>query len=131
MARPLPTPDHESAEFWRRVGARALALQRCRACRTFRFYPRALCPECLDDDVEWVAASGRGTVYSYTVCHRAAAPAFAERVPYIIALIDLDEGVRIMANLVGGTPQDVRVGLPVILDYEDAGGVILYTFRPA
>lgn len=129
--RPVPTPDHESAEFWRRVASHALALQRCLACRAFRFYPRALCPECLSDRAEWVAASGRGTVYSFTVCHRPASEAFAAATPYIVALVDLAEGVRLLTNLVDCAPTEARVGMPVTLDYDDIGdGVSLYKVSP-
>lgn len=132
MARPSPTPDHESAEFWRRVGAHRLALQRCTACRAFRFYPRAVCPECLGDGFEWVAVTGRGTLYSFTVCHRPASEAFADRTPYIVALVDLDEGVRVLANLLDCTPGRARVGMPLALVYDDVGdGVTLYQFKPA
>jgi hypothetical protein len=131
-ARPLPTPDHESAEFWRRVADHRMALQRCRACGAFRFYPRALCPECLSDRAAWVEVSGRGTLYSFTVCHRPVSEAFAAVTPYIVALVDLEEGVRLLANLVDCPPARARVGLPVSLAYEDAGdGVTLYTFQPA
>ncbi len=129
--RPVPTPDHESAEFWRRVASHALAFQRCLACRAFRFYPRALCPECLSDRAEWVAASGRGTVYSFTVCHRPASEAFAAATPYIVALVDLAEGVRLLTNLVDCAPTEARVGMPVTLDYDDVGdGVSLYKVSP-
>ncbi|OLC11847.1 MAG: hypothetical protein AUH29_18320 [Candidatus Rokubacteria bacterium 13_1_40CM_69_27] len=131
LARPLPTPDHESAEFWRRVGAHALAVQRCGACGTVRFYPRALCPECLNDQPDWVPVSGRGTLYSFTVCYRPASEAFADRTPYIVALVDLAEGVRLLANLVDCTPEQARVGMPVTLAYDDAApGATLYVFRP-
>jgi len=130
--RPLPTPDHESAEFWRRVAAHALALQRCAGCGTVRFYPRALCPECLSDRVEWLPVSGRATVYSFTVCHRPAAAAFAAATPYIVALVDLDEGARLLSNLVDCAPAQARVGMPVTLLYEDVTpGLALYKFRPA
>lgn len=129
--RPLPVPDHESAEFWGRVAAHALALQRCLACRAFRFYPRALCPECLSDRAEWVPVSGRGTVYSFTVCYRPASEAFAAATPYIVALVDLAEGVRLLTNLVGCAPAEARVGMPVALGYDDADGVTLYNVSPA
>jgi len=130
--RPLPTPDHESAEFWRRVATHSLALQRCAGCGTVRFYPRALCPECLGQPADWVPVSGRGTVYSFTVCYRPAAEAFAAATPYIVALVDLDEGVRLLSNLIDCAPAEARVGMPVILIYEDvAPGLALYKFRPA
>jgi uncharacterized OB-fold protein len=130
--RPVPTPDHESAEFWRRVASHAMALQRCADCTTVRFYPRALCPQCLSERVEWVPVSGRGNLYSFTVCHRPASEAFAASIPYIVALVDLAEGVRLMSNLIDCAPGQARVGMPVTLVYEDVGpSQALYKFRPA
>jgi uncharacterized OB-fold protein len=130
--RPVPMPDHESAEFWRRVGSHAMAFQRCADCKTVRFYPRALCPQCLSERVEWVPVSGRGSLYSFTVCHRPASEAFAAATPYIVALVDLAEGVRLMSNLIDCPPGEARVGMPVTLIYEDVGpSQALYKFRPA
>lgn len=131
-AKPLPQPDVESREFWEGVQARQLRLQRCRACGRFRFYPRALCPHCLAGDFDWVSASGRGTVYSYTVCHRPAGEAFAPEAPYIVVLVDLEEGVRLMSNLIGCPSEKARVGMPVEMIFEEASPAItLYKFRPA
>ncbi|MBI4242039.1 MAG: Zn-ribbon domain-containing OB-fold protein [Candidatus Rokubacteria bacterium] len=130
-AKPLPTADQESREFWAGVKARQLKLQRCLGCRRFRFYPRAVCPHCLSGQAEWLAASGKGTVYSFTVCHRPAGEAFAAEVPYIVALIDLAEGVRVMSNLVRCQPAEARVGMPVEAVFEDLSDEIaLYKFRP-
>lgn len=130
--KPLPTPDQESREFWAGVKARQLKLQRCRGCGRFRFYPRAVCPHCLSGEVEWAPASGKGTVYSFTVCHRPAGEAFAGEVPYIVALIDLAEGVRVMSNLIQCPPERARVGMPVEVVFEDVSDEIaLYKFRPA
>ena len=131
-SKPLPIPDQESREFWAALKARQLTLQRCRDCRHFRFYPRAVCPHCLSGEFEWVPASGKGTLYSFTVCYRPAGEAFAGDVPYIVALIELAEGVRVMSNLVQCPPERARVGMPVEVVFEDASEEItLYKFRPA
>ena len=130
--KPLPQPDAESREFWEGVKARELKLQRCGPCRRFRFYPRAVCPHCLSGEFEWVTASGRGTLYSFTVCHRAASEAFAADVPYIVALVELDEGVRLLSNLIGCPHDQARVGMPVEVVFEDASSdITLYKYRPA
>ncbi len=130
--RPLPQPDAESREFWEGVKARQIKLQRCRACRQFRFYPRALCPHCLSGDYEWATASGKGTIYSFTVCHRPAGEAFAAEVPYVVALVQLEEGVRLMSNLIGCPPEQARVGMPVEVVFEDASpDITLYKFQPS
>ena len=132
MPKPLPQPDAESREFWEDVKARRLMLQRCRACGRFRFYPRAVCPHCLSGDFERVTASGKGSLYSFTVCHRPAAEAFAANVPYVVALVDLDEGVRLMSNLIGCPPGQARVGMHVEVVFEDASpDITLYKFTPA
>jgi uncharacterized OB-fold protein len=133
MPKPLSLADQESREFWEGVKAHQLRLQRCLACRRFRFYPRALCPHC--PEYEWVPALG-GTVYSYTVCHRPPGEAFAADVPadvpYVVVLVDLAEGVRLLSNLIDCPAERLRVGLPVEVVFEDASPEIaLDKFRPA
>ncbi len=88
--RPLPVVDEESRPYWEAARAHRLALQRCSACGRHVFYARALCPHCHREALEWVPAAGTGVVYSFTVVHRPASEAFADRVPYVVALIDLD-----------------------------------------
>jgi uncharacterized OB-fold protein len=97
--RPLPLTDGEAQPFW--VGCRdgRLLLQRCMACGAWRFPPGLVCRSCASTDAGWVAASGGGTVYSFTVVHRTPIKAFAAETPYVLALIDLDEGVRMMARI--------------------------------
>lgn len=130
--RPLPVPDHDTRPYWEAARRHELLIQRCRACGQHYFYPRSHCPHCLSDQTEWLRASGRGTVYSFTVTHRAPHPGFADRVPYTVALIELAEGPRIMSNVVGCPPDDVRIGMPVEVDFEDVTPeVSLPVFRPA
>src|SRR5207247_1198980 len=101
-------------------------------CGTKRFYPRALCPRCLSSATEWVRASGWGTVYSFTVTHQNQAPGFREELPYVLAIVELDEGVRMMTNVVGCAPDAVRIGMPVQVVFEDVTAEItLAKFRPA
>jgi uncharacterized OB-fold protein len=130
--KPLPRIDEESRGYWEALARHELYLQRCRACGTFRFYPRALCPSCLSDATEWVRASGRGTVYSFTVTYQNQAPGFREEVPYVLAIVELAEGVRLMTNVVGSSPDAVRIGMPVEVVFEDVTPEItLPKFRPA
>src|SRR5205814_4069294 len=82
------------------------------------FYPRSICPACMSDRIAWIESTGRGTVYSYTIVHRAPAQ-FAEDVPYVVALIDLAEGVRMMSNVVGSPPAAVHIGAPVEVVFDD------------
>ena len=131
-AKPLPRIDEESKGFWEACARHELALQRCRDCGALRHYPRALCPRCLAADTEWVLSSGTGTVYTYTVTHQNQAPGFREGLPYVLAYVELDEGVRMLTNIVGCAPEDVRIGMPVRVVFEDvADGVTLPKFCPA
>jgi uncharacterized OB-fold protein len=130
--KPLPRIDEESRGYWEALARHELYLQRCRDCGTLRFYPRALCPSCLSSAVEWVRASGRGTVYTFTVTHQNQAPGFREELPYVLAIVELAEGVRMMTNIVGCAPDAVRVGMSVEVVFEDVTPEItLAKFRPA
>jgi uncharacterized protein len=131
--RPLPTPDPVTRPYWESLRAHGIRLQRCQACGRFVFYPRAVCPFCLADRLEWTPVSGRGVVHAFTIPHRHANPAFGTRAPYVVALVELEEGVRLLSNLVevAPTPEAVRVGMPVEIVYEDVTPEItLPRFRP-
>jgi uncharacterized OB-fold protein len=130
--KPLPRIDEETRGFWEALARHELYFQRCRDCGTKRFYPRAVCPSCLSSATEWVRASGRGTVYSFTVTQQNQAPGFREELPYVLAIVELDEGVRLMTNVVGCAPDAVRIGLPVEVVFDDVTPeVTLAKFRPA
>ena len=131
-AKPLPRIDEESKGYWEACQRRELVIQRCGACGVLRHYPRALCPRCLSDAVEWVRCSGRGTVYTFTVTHQNQAPGFRDALPYVLAYVELDEGVRLLTNIVECAPEAVRIGLAVEVVFEDATpAVTLPKFRPA
>lgn len=110
--RPYPELDPETRPFWEALAEGRFELQRCTACGRHVFYPRLVCPHCGGGPLEWVSASGRGTVHSFTVVHRAP-PAFAAEVPYVVALVDLEEGPRMMTRLLGAEPAEVHIGMPV------------------
>ena len=110
--RPLPEADPETAPFWAAIAEGRFEVQRCEACGRHVFYPRLVCPHCGGGPLGWVAASGRGAVHSYTVVHRAPA-AFAAETPYVVALVDLEEGPRLMTRLLGVEPAEVEIGMPV------------------
>ncbi len=129
--KPLPRVDEESRGFWEACRRHELALQRCRACGAFRYYPRALCPECFSPDAQWTLCSGRGTVYTFTVTHQNQMPGFREALPYVLAYVLLDEGVQMLTNVVGCPPEQVRIGMPVEVTFEDASDEIaIPRFRP-
>jgi uncharacterized OB-fold protein len=129
--KPLPRIDEESRGWWEALARHELYLQRCRSCDALRFYPRALCPRCLSPATEWVRASGRGSVYSFTVTYQNQAPGFRDELPYVLAVVELSEGVRLMSNVVGCPPERVRIGMPVEVVFEDVTPeVTLAKFRP-
>jgi uncharacterized OB-fold protein len=124
----LPTPDPVTQPFWDSLKAHAIKLQRCGGCQQFVFYPRAVCPACLSDDLVWTAVSGRGVIHAFTIPYRQAPE------PYVVVLVELEEGVRMLSNLVGvePKPEAVRIGSPVEIVYEDVDETItLPKFRPA
>jgi uncharacterized OB-fold protein len=99
-----------------------LLIQRCETCGRPQFYPRAYCGGCHGQSLRWEAASGAGTVYSFTVVRRAPSAEFADRVPYVLAVVELAEGPRLMSTVVDADPADVEIGMPVTLAFEDRGG---------
>lgn len=127
---PAPVPNADSRPYWEAAARGQLVLKRCRACGKPHFPPRHLCPHCWSDDGEWITSSGRGVVYSFTVMHRAPMPQFAARVPYVVALVDLEEGPRMMANILGDDALTTQVGDRVAVCFEErAGGSRLPQFR--
>ncbi len=132
VERPVPAPNVETAPFWAATREHRLTVQHCLECGQPRFYPRTLCPKCGSDQVEWRDCSGTGTVYSYTVVYRAPSEAFATDVPYVVAIVALDEGPHLMTNVVGCAPEQVRIGMPVRVLFKDMGGdLALPLFAPA
>ena len=129
--RPRPVPIDVTRPFWDGLAADLIRLQRCRECTSWIFYPRPRCSTCLSDALDWHTVSGRGTVYTYTVARQATHPAFADEVPQLLAIVELDEGVRMTTTLVDVAPDDLCVGLPVapVFDHGD-DGVTLLRFRP-
>jgi uncharacterized OB-fold protein len=131
--KPLPVVDPVTAPFWESVKAHAMQLQRCNGCGRFIFYPRGVCPHCFSDDLAWQPVAGTGAVHAFTIVHRHPSPAFNDEAPYVVALIELDEGVRMLSNLVDiePDPASVKVGLPVEVVYDGATDeVTLPKFRP-
>jgi uncharacterized protein len=116
--KPLPQTDPESQTYWTAAREGRLLIKRCTDCGKAHHYPRELCPHCHSDRVTWEQASGKGTVYTYTVARRPAGPAFKADTPYVVALVELAEGPRMMTNLVSVDPAQVKIGLPVKVQFE-------------
>jgi uncharacterized OB-fold protein len=127
--KPLPRPTPASRPFWEAARRHELMLQRCGGCRAFIYYPRDRCPHCFSDALAWERVSGRGSVYSYTVVYRASSRAFADA-PYVLAIVELQEGPRMTTNIVA-PPDQLRVGMAVTVFFDDVTPEhTLVKFRP-
>jgi uncharacterized protein len=111
-AKPLPSPDVISAEYWAALASGRLLVQNCQECGRRQFYPRALCTQCGAVPV-WEEVSGRGTVYTFTIIRQNGVPPFRDETPYVVAMIELEEGPRLMGNITGCSVDEVRVGMAV------------------
>jgi uncharacterized OB-fold protein len=116
-SKPEEFGDPTTAPFWAAAREHRLVIQRCEACGRHQFYPRPFCLECLSDRIEWVGASGRATIYSMTTVRVQIAPEFEP--PYRVAVVDLEEGPRLLTTIVG---PDCRIGDPVQVDWRDRAG---------
>jgi uncharacterized OB-fold protein len=133
MAERFSPPESEgAAPYWEATREQRLVLPWCPSCDGPFWYPREVCPRCLSPDVEWRAASGRGRVYACSTMPKPAMSGLADLVPYVVALVELDEGVRVMSNVTGCPPDDVVVGMPVQVTWEALpDGRHLPLFEPA
>lgn len=132
MPRPLPRINRDSAAYWQSAKEHNLKLQRCAKCERLRFYPSLSCHYCGSLDFDWTPISGRGEVYTYSVVHRAPGAPFADLIPLIVAMITLEEGPTMMANLIDIEQAAVKIGMPVELAYEDVtDDITLPVFRVA
>jgi uncharacterized OB-fold protein len=120
-----------SDEFFDAARQGKLLIQRCADCNEHQFYPRSICIHCGSANVEWVEASGRGTVHTYTVIHQQGMPGWRDETPYIAAIIDLEEGVRMTSNVIECARDQVTIGMPVEVMFVDEGTLVLPRFRPA
>jgi uncharacterized OB-fold protein len=114
-----PTIDPEILPYWEAAAQGDLVLPRCRGCVRLFWYPRGACPRCMSLDIEWQLSPGRGTVYSFSVVHRAAKK-WGEATPYVLAYVTLDERITVVANVVDCDPADVEIGLAVTAVFERA-----------
>lgn len=116
--KPTPIVNDWARPFWEAANQEKLVIQRCKDCGEYIFYPRIACPYCFSDNIEWVEASGKGTVYSYTVVENNAPSAFINDIPYVVAVVRLEEGVQMLSNIVGCEPCDVRCDMAVNVTFE-------------
>jgi uncharacterized protein len=131
LPNPAPIVSPETEEYWKATAQGRLAIPFCTVCGEAVYYPRAHCPSCYSDALEWRDLSGRGNVYTYTIVRRGEGP-YAEVTPYVVAYVELEEGPRVLTNVVDVEPEDVEVGMAVEAVFADTGeGNALVRFRPA
>jgi uncharacterized OB-fold protein len=129
--KPLPAIDEDGAPYWEACRQGRLTAQRCAACGHLRWPPSVLCPRCLALEHAWVTLSGRGTIYSFIVVHRPQHPAFFADAPYNVAIVELEEGIRLHTNVLDCANEDLRIGLPVEVVFVKVNDeVTLPKFRP-
>jgi uncharacterized OB-fold protein len=132
IAKPLPAMEGFAKEFYDWCKQHELRFQRCRDCGTWRHVPRELCAACGSWQWEWARSNGRGRVFTWTVVARALHPAFQQNVPYAPTVIEMDEGVRVLSELVDCRPDQLEIGMPVEVVFEDVTAEItLPRFRKA
>ena len=129
--KPLPRGEDLNGEFYQFCRQHELRFQRCDNCQHWRHMPRASCPHCQSLNWSWQCASGKGKVFSWTVSHRALNPGFADELPYASVIVEMEEGVRMVSNLVDIDLNDLRIDLPVQVFFEDVDdNISLPKFRP-
>ncbi len=129
--KPLPTMSGETRPFWDGCRRGELLIQKCIGCGEYQFYPRGICANCWSTDIEWVKTSGKGKIWAFTVTYQNRTPGFAEEVPYVVALVELEEGVKMFTNVIGCDPKEVRADMPVEVTFVHATDQIsIPYFRP-
>ena len=132
--KPMPRPMNEtlSRPFWEATKRHELVMPRCRTCSKIFFYPREQCPNCYSSDLDWTQVSGKGRLYTFTVVHQTAHPAFQPEAPHIYAIIQLNEGPRMPSNLIGCDIEDAQIDMAVEAVFDDASeDYTLVKFKPA
>ena len=132
MDRPvIPLANSDTKPFWDGCLEGKLLLQRCSKCGAYRHPPSPACANCLSEECEWVPSTGQGTVYTFTVVRENRARGWDKMVPYVLAVIELDEGVRMLTNLVDIAPEAVTIGMPAVATFAELDGTTkLPLFKP-
>jgi uncharacterized OB-fold protein len=126
----LPVPETDSQSFWDALLSEELRIQRCTACGDLRHPPQPMCPRCNDFEHEWALMNGRGSVFSYVVSHQAVHPSLRERTPFVTVLVELDEGPRLVSNLVDVSLDEVEIGMAVeVMFHRVDAEIVLPLFR--
>ncbi|MGH8997033.1 MAG: Zn-ribbon domain-containing OB-fold protein [Acidimicrobiales bacterium] len=131
LPNPTPSISPDTEEFWSATAEGRLLLRHCDDCDTIIWYPRPFCPACGRFNTSWVEASGKGKVYAFTIVYRNGMPGWRDALPYVVAYVELDEGPRVLTNIVGCEPDAVRIEMPVHVVFQDTGqGNAVFRFEP-
>jgi len=129
--KPLPRPNEDTKPFWEYCKKHELRMQKCVQCGHIRFPPGIVCPRCHSTEADWAKLSGRGKVYTFNVVHYLYHAGFADEIPYVSAVIDLEEGPSLLSNIIECKTEDVKIDMPVEVAFEDVTDEItLYKFKP-
>jgi uncharacterized OB-fold protein len=133
VSRPRPTPSPVTEPFWAATADHRFLIQRCPTCANAQFYPKATCTTCGSEVLDWEPASGLGTLHTFTVARRPTHPAFDGTEPYVVAIIELAEGPKVTGSVVDCDIDDVQVGMPLELGWDETGtdGISLPLWHPA
>ncbi|MCH7744900.1 MAG: Zn-ribbon domain-containing OB-fold protein [Chloroflexi bacterium] len=132
--KPIPVPQGESDEYWNKAKEGELWLRNCNSCGTPYFYPRDISPCCFSKDTSWIKASGKASLFTYTIVHRAPHPGFAQDAPFVVAIVELEEGPHMPTNIVIDDPtkENLKIGMALEVIFEDISEKIaLPKFKPA
>ncbi|HBD12058.1 MAG TPA: nucleic acid-binding protein [Porticoccaceae bacterium] len=130
VEKPQPKITRCAQPYWQSCLQEKLSLPYCKACDAVFYYPRLWCPGCFNQDLDWKTVSGRGRVYSYSVVHQSPLPSYQQDVPYVLAVIELEEGPRMMTNVINCDVDAVHVDMPVAVTFEQRGDMKIPQFQP-
>lgn len=128
---PEPFVTEDSVPFWEAAGRGEFVVQRCAQCNRVQWYPRARCRYCYAWDMRWERDTGHASLYSFTVVRRAADRAFNSKVPYVVAMVELEAGFRMISHVVNAEPEDISIGMPLRVTFRPQGSFQLPVFEPA
>lgn len=130
MTKPLPVVQPWSEKFWEGTKEGKLLVQHCKDCNSNIFYPRKYCPECWSGNLDWIESTGKGKVFTFSTAVSMVEPRFMDELPYTLAYVDLDEGVRLMSKIVECDPEDIKIGMEVEVVFVERENFMLPYFKP-
>ncbi len=132
--KPVPVPQPESDHYWEQAKSGKLVFQKCSDCDSVQFYPRILCVACSSRSLDWIESSGKGTLFTFAIAHVPPHPGFREDLPYITAIVELEQGVKMPSQVIGIEPDPdlLHIGMPLEVVFEEISeSISLPKFRPA